>query len=372
MFKIAVLPGDGIGPEVVAEGIKVLDVLSENYSVKFDYQEFEINSERYLRTGDLLTDDDVEQLKKFDTIFLGAIGDDRIKPGVLEKGILLALRFSFDQYINHRPAPLWKPFGRLKRDMDFNIDVFRENTEDYYIGAGGRISNGKGTIDLRVKRQLYDLNARLEVNADAADDYAFEIGMMSRRNIDRFADFVIDNVKMFGEKHITVVDKANVCSNIYGLWREVWTEKCRKAGIDLGFMYVDAMSMALVKNPDKFRVIATPNMFGDILTDLLAEVTGGLGLAPGGNINPQGISMFEPVHGSAPKYRGMDRINPVATILATKMMLDNLGRRDLGKIINDGVRTVFDQGIYTQDLGGTAKTHEVGDAVVEAIRRSKK
>jgi 3-isopropylmalate dehydrogenase len=136
-------------------------------------------------------------------------------------------------------------------------------------------------------------------------------------------------------------------------------------------MFVDAMSMALVKNPDKFRIIATPNMFGDILTDLLAEVTGGLGLAPGGNINPKGISMFEPVHGSAPKYKGMDRINPIATILAAKLMLDNLGRRDLGTVVNDAVRATFDQGIYTQDLGGTYKTHQVGDAVVAAIRKMK-
>ncbi|MCX6651047.1 MAG: isocitrate/isopropylmalate family dehydrogenase [Methanomassiliicoccales archaeon] len=371
MLKVAVLPGDGIGPEVVAEGVKVLNALSENYSVKFDFQKFGINAERYLRTGELVTENDMDQLRKFDTIFLGAIGDDRVKPGVLEKGILLALRFGFDQYINHRPAPLWKPFGRLKRDMDFNIDVFRENTEDYYVGAGGRVSNGKGVLDLRVKRELYDMKIRLEVNADAADDYAFEIGMMSRKNIERFADFVIENTNVIGEKYITVIDKANVCSNIYSLWREIWVDKCRRAGIELGFMYVDAMTMALVKNPDKFRVIATPNMFGDIITDLLAEVTGGLGLAPGGNINPRGISMFEPVHGSAPKYKGMDRINPVATILAAKMMLDNLGRRDLGQVVFDGVRAAFNKGVCTQDLGGKAKTHEMGDAVVAAIQGSK-
>lgn len=371
MHKIAVLPGDGIGPEVVAEGLKVLNALSENYSVKFDLQEFDINSERYLSTGRLVTDDDIDQLGKFDSIFLGAIGDDRVKPGVLEKGILLALRFSFDQYINHRPAPLWKPFGRLKRDVDFNIDVFRENTEDYYIGAGGRVSNGKGKLDLRVKRQLYDMKVTLDANADAADDFAFEIGMMSRKNIERFADHVIDFSNLIGENYITVVDKANVCSNIYSLWREVWDEKCKRAGKEHGYMYVDAMTMALVKNPDKFRVIAVPNMFGDIITDLLAEVTGGLGLAPGGNINPQGISMFEPVHGSAPKYKGMDRINPVATILAAKMMMDNLGRRDLGDVIFKGVRGALDKGVYTQDLGGKATTRQMGDAVVSAIHALK-
>jgi 3-isopropylmalate dehydrogenase len=319
----------------------------------------------------LLTSEDVEALRRFDTIYLGAIGDDRVQPGVLEKGILLNLRFSLDQYINHRPAPLWKPFGRLKRDIDFNIDVFRENTEDYYIGAGGRVLDGHGKLDLQVKRNLYDMKVILQADADAKDDFAFEIGMMSRKNIERFADFVISYAKLVKESYVTVVDKANVCSNIYGLWREVWTEKCKHANMQLGFMFVDAMSMALVKNPDKFRIVATPNMFGDILTDLLAEVTGGLGLAPGGNINPKGISMFEPVHGSAPKYKGMDRINPIATILAAKLMLDNLGRRDLGLVVNDAVRATFDQGIFTQDLGGTHKTHQVGDAVVAAIRKMK-
>lgn len=370
MFKVAVLPGDGIGPEVVNEGMKVLRALSENHSVQFDFHSMDIDAERYLRTGKLLTEEDVEALRKFDTIYLGAIGDDRVKPGVLEKGILLDLRFTFDQYINHRPAPLWKPFGRLKRDVDFNIDVFRENTEDYYIGAGGRVKEGQGTLDLRVKRNLYDLKVQLQAKADTKDEFAFEIGMMSRKNIERFADFVIAFAKLEKEDYITVVDKANVCSNIYGLWREVWTEKCKQANLGMGFMFVDAMSMALVKNPDKFRIIATPNMFGDILTDLLAEVTGGLGLAPGGNINPNGISMFEPVHGSAPKYKGMNRINPIATILAAKLMLDNLGRRDLGTVLNNAVRATLDKGIYTQDLGGKYTTSEVGDAVVAAVRKA--
>jgi 3-isopropylmalate dehydrogenase len=368
MFKIAVLPGDGIGPEVINEGMKVLNAIAETHSVAFDFHVLEINSERYLRTGKLLTAEDMDDLRKHDCIYLGAIGDDRVPPGVLEKGILLALRFGFDQYINYRPAPLWRPFGRLKRNVDFNIDVYRENTEDFYIGAGGRFVEGAGEITIDIKRELYNLSLDIEASASNTDDYAFEIGIMSRKNIERFADFVIGQTKMFGERKLTVVDKANVLSNIYSLWREVWIQKCKEANLELHFMFVDAMSMALVKNPDKFRIVATPNMFGDILTDLLAEVTGGLGLAPGGNINPKGLSMFEPVHGSAPKYKGMDRINPVATILAAKMMLDNLGRRDLGTLIEKGVRAAFDKKIYTQDIGGAAKTHEVGDAIAEAVR----
>jgi len=369
MFKVAVLPGDGIGPEVVNEGLKVLKALEETHQVQFDFQEMEINSERYLRTGKLLTDEDVEALRKFDVIFLGAIGDDRIQPGILEKGILLKLRFTLDQYVNHRPAQLWKPFGRLKRDVDFKIDVFRENTEDFYIGAGGRFKEGAGSMTLDIERELYDLSIDLEATASNTDDYAFEIGIMSKKNVERFAAYVIEQAKMVGEKKITVVDKANVLSNIYSMWREVWNEKCKQAGMEVRYMFVDAMSMALVKNPDKFRIVATPNMFGDILTDLLAEVTGGLGLAPGGNINPTGLSMFEPVHGSAPKYKGLDVIDPVATILAAKMMLDNLGRPELGDKVEEAVRRTFAKGIYTQDLGGKARTHEVGDAVAAEIRK---
>jgi 3-isopropylmalate dehydrogenase len=369
MHKIAVLPGDGIGPEVVNEGLKVLNALAETHSIKFDFTTFNIDSERYLSTGKLLTDEDIDDLRKFDAIFLGAIGDDRIQPGILEKGILLRARFAFDQYVNYRPARLWRPFGRLKRDVDFKIDVYRENTEDFYIGAGGRFREGAGEMTLDIERELYDLSIDIEANASNTDDYAFEIGIMSKKNIERFADYTIEQTKMKGEKKITVVDKANVLSNIYHLWREVWNEKGKQAGIQIDYMLVDAMSMALVKNPDKFRIVATPNMFGDILTDLLAEVTGGLGLAPGGNINPNGISMYEPVHGSAPKYKGLDTINPTATILAAKMMIDDLGHRDLGQKIEDAVQKTFDKGVYTKDLGGSAKTHEFGDMVAAFVRK---
>ena len=370
MYKVAVLPGDGIGPEVVNEGLKVLKALHSHYDVEFDFTEMEINAERYLRNGKLLTDEDIEELRKFDVIYLGAIGDDRVPPGILEKGILLKARFAFDQFVNHRPAPLWRPFGRLKRDVDFRIDVYRENTEDFYIGAGGRIKEGTCDMTLDIERELYDLSLDIHANASNTDDYAFEIGLMSKKNIERFADYVITQTKMFGEKRITVVDKANVLSNLYHMWREVWNEKGRQAGIEIQYMLVDAMSMALVKNPDKFRIVAMPNMFGDILTDLLAEVTGGLGLAPGGNISPNGLSMYEPVHGSAPKYRGMNTINPAATILAAKLLVDNMGRRDLGQRIEDAVRATFDKGIFTRDLGGNASTSSFGDAVkAELIKK---
>ncbi len=370
MYKVAVLPGDGIGPEVVNEGLKVLEVLQSNYGLQMDFHELGINADRYLRTGELLTENDMEELRKFDVIFLGAIGDDRVPPGVLEKGILLKARFAFDQYVNHRPTQMWKPFGRIKRDVDFKLDVYRENTEDFYIGAGGRVRGGQGENHIEIQRELYNLRMDVRTETSNSDDYAYEIGIMSKKNIERFADYVIVQAKMFGEKKITVVDKANVLSNIYSLWREVWNEKMKQANMEVQYMFVDAMAMALVKNPDKFRIVATPNMFGDILTDLSAEVCGGLGMAPGGNINPHGLSMYEPVHGSAPKYKGMNTINPTATILAAKLMVDNLGHRDLGQKIEDAVRRTFDKGIYTQDLGGKAKTSEFGDAVAAQLRKA--
>ena len=175
MHKIAVLPGDGIGPEVVNEGLKVLKALAETHSVKFDFTMFNIDSDRYLSTGKLLTDEDIDELRKFDAIFLGAIGDDRIQPGILEKGILLKARFRFDQYVNYRPAQLWRPFGRLKRDVDFKIDVYRENTEDFYVGIGSRFKKHQ-KIELDVVRDIYSVKFGLDVESDA-EEIAYQIGV---------------------------------------------------------------------------------------------------------------------------------------------------------------------------------------------------
>lgn len=369
MFRIAVIPGDGIGTEVIGEGLKVLKTLEETYDFRADFSEMDIGASRYLRSGELLTEDDIEFIRKHDAVYFGAIGDPRVEPGVLEKGILLRMRTVFDQFVNYRPVRSWHPFTPLKNEPDFTIHFLRENTEDMYMGIGGIFSREAGEVKTSIERSLYRMNLEMKCVTDSEDDFAFEVGLMSRKGIERFADFVFDFAASQGEKRITVVDKANVCKSLYGLWREVFSERMAIRGIDVNFMFVDAMAMAIVRRPEDFGVVATPNMFGDILTDLGAEVQGGLGLSASGNINPAGVSMFEPVHGSAPDIAGKGIANPFGAILAAKMMLDHLGRADLGEKIEGGIRWAIEHKILTPDMGGNARTSEVGDAVVDYIQR---
>ena len=368
MFKVAVIPGDGIGPEVVSEGLKILDALEETTSLRIRRTQLDIGSSRFLRSGELLTEEDLSVLVKQDAIFFGSIGDPRIPTGILEKGILLAIRTRLDQFVNLRPIRSWNDYSRLKNDKPFNIAFLRENTEDFYMGAGGIFEGGKGRVSLKIKRGLYDLEMDLNASSSNQDDYAFEIGVLSRKGIERFADYVMSHAKRTGRDRVTVVDKANVCTSLYGLWRDVFRDRARRNGIDLEFIFVDAMAMALIRNPEHFGMIATPNMFGDILTDLGAEIQGSLGLSASANINPLGVSMFEPVHGSAPDIAGRNEANPIGAILAAKLMLEHLGMPDLGKMIEDGVEHAMEKGIVTPDLGGSSTTFEVGDSVAEFLR----
>ena len=365
-MRIAVIPGDGIGKEVVAAGLDVLDAVSEISSFKYSTDMFDIGSERYLRTGELLTDEDVSELRKYDAIYFGAIGDPRVRPGILEKGILLRMRSLFDQYINLRPISSWHPFVPLKKHFDFDIHFLRENTEDFYMGAGGRLSRKGNTADIRVKRELYTLDLKLSAEG-LTDDMSFEIGLLSRRGIERFADYSFRYAEKRDDKKITLVDKANVCTEIYGLQRSIFEEKAKEYGIALEYMLVDAMAMAMIVRPDTFGTVAVPNLFGDILTDLGSQLQGGLGLGASGNINPKGLSMFEPIHGSAPDIAGTDKANPVAAILAAKMMLDNAGCLEEGKMIFDAVRRSLDEGKMTSDLGGKMGTKAVGKEICGLI-----
>lgn len=369
MFKIAVIPGDGIGTEVIGEGLKVLRALEETHDFRADFSEIDLGAARYLRSGELITDDDIDFIRKHDAIYFGAIGDPRVEPGVLEKGILLRMRTVFDQFVNYRPVRAWHPFTPLKKESDFNIHFLRENTEDMYMGIGGIFSREAREVEASIERSLYRMKLELKCHTTSEDDFAFEVGLMSRAGIERFADFVFNFASAHGEKRITVVDKANVCKSLYGLWREVFSEKTADWGIDVNFMFVDAMAMAIVRRPEDFGVVAAPNMFGDILTDLGAEIQGGLGLSASGNINPDGVSMFEPVHGSAPDIAGKGIANPFGALLAAKMMLDHLGRIDLGEKIEGGIKWAIEHKILTPDMGGSSKTSEVGDAVVDYICR---
>ena len=369
MYKIASIGGDGIGPEIVTEGKKVLEAAGERFNFSINWTDFDIGADRYLATGDLLTEEDTRELKKFKAIYFGAIGDPRIKPGVLEKGILLAIRFSFDQYVNLRPIKLLEGVGTPlagKTPADIDFLVVRENTEDFYVGIGSRFKKHQN-LELSVARELYNVKFGLDVESDA-EEIAYQIGIITREGARRVITYAFDRADE-RRKKLTSVDKANVLSDIYGLWRDVFTETAAQyPRVATEFDFVDAVTMWFVKNPESFDVVVTPNMFGDIITDLGAMIQGGMGLAPGGNINPKGTSMFEPIHGSAPKYKGMGVANPIATIWAGSLLLDHLGEHDAAKAVVTAIEKSIRDSVVTKDMGGAASTQKAGSYIAECVR----
>jgi len=367
--RVAVIGGDGIGPEIVHEGCRVLEAAGERFGFDLEFTEFPIGADRYLETGELLTEDDLAELGRFRAIYFGAIGDERVRPGILEKGILLALRFHFDQYVNLRPIRLLSGVttplaGKGPDEIDFV--VVRENTEDFYVGIGGRQARGRGHQDLEVLRSLYSVKFGLDIESDA-EELAYQIGVVTREGSRRVMEYAFD-LAMRRKRKVSSVDKANVLSDVYGLWRDLFTEVARGyPSVTTEFTFVDAVTMWFVKNPEWFDVVVTPNMFGDIITDLGAMIQGGLGLAPGGNINPRGTSMFEPIHGSAPRYRGMNVANPIATIWAGSLLLDSLGEHEAAAAIVTAIERSIADGVVTRDMGGTASTSDVGDHLVRQL-----
>jgi 3-isopropylmalate dehydrogenase len=367
---VAVIPGDGIGPEIIAEGRKVLDAAAARYGFGIEWVEHDIGAERYLATTQLLTDDDLDSLSGMQAIYFGAIGDERVPPGILEKGILLRMRFVLDLFVNLRPVRLLPGVatplaGKGPEDIDFV--VVRENTEDFYIGIGGRFRESERRT-LTVERELYELTFSLDAESDA-DEIAYQIGVISREGAERVIRYAFD-LAMRRRKKVTSVDKANVLTDIYGLWREVFTGVAQGYPLVTSeFNFVDAVTMWFVKNPEWFDVVVTPNMFGDIITDLGAMIQGGMGLAPGGNINPDGTSMFEPIHGSAPKYRGLDIANPLATIWAGSMLLDHLGEHEAAEGVLAAIVKSISAGITTRDMGGQAGTRQVGEWIAKEVAK---
>jgi len=368
--RVAAIGGDGIGPEIVAAGKDVLDAAGERYGFDIAWTDFDIGADRYLATGELLTEDDIRELSKFSSIYFGSIGDDRVKPGILEKGILLAIRFHFDQFVNLRPIKLLDgvttPLAN-KGPEDIDFVVVRENTEDFYVGIGSRFAGRREKKTLEVVRDLYNVRFGLDVETDA-DELAYQIGVVTREGAERAIRYAFD-LAATREKKVTSVDKANVLSDVYGLWRDVFMDVA--AGypdVRTEFNFVDAVTMWFVKNPEWFDVVVTPNMFGDIITDLGAMIQGGLGLAPGGNINPAGTSMFEPIHGSAPKYRGQDVANPLATVWAGSMLLDHLGEHEAAAAVLRAIERSILDGYVTRDMGGARKTSEVGRYLAELVK----
>ncbi len=371
-YKIAVLRGDGIGPEIVDEGIKVLEAVAEPEGVELDWIEFPHGADHFLATGELMSEETLKELARCTAIYFGCIGDPRLAPGVLEQGILLTLRFYLDQYVNLRPVKLLEgvrtPLAG-KGPADIVISVVRENTEDFYIGIGGRVTGaGSSQNTLEILRSLYQVKFDLDIETDA-DELAYQIGVVSRTGCERVMRFAFE-LALVREKKLTSVDKANVLTHCYGFWREIFTEVAKDyPEVETEFNFVDAITMWFVKNPEWYDVVVAPNMFGDIITDLGAMIQGGLGLAPGGNINPEGVSMFEPIHGSAPKYTGKNVSNPIATIWAGALLLANIGETRASERVIQAIESVLKDGkVRTYDLGGSSKTSEVGDAIAQRIR----
>jgi 3-isopropylmalate dehydrogenase len=347
LHKIAVLPGDGTGPEVVAEGLKVLEAAGRKYNFKYALTHFDLGGERYLRTGEVLPETAVGELRRFHAIYLGAIGHPGVKAGILEKGILLRLRFELDQYINLRPVKLYPNVDtplKNKGPEDIDFVVVRENTEGLYAGAGGTLK--KGTPDEIAVQE--SINTRKGV--ERCLRYAF--GYTRRRNKDR---------------KLTLCGKTNVLTYAFDLWERVFHEVGERdfADIKRDYAHVDATCMWMVKNPEWFDVIVTDNMFGDIITDLGAMIQGGMGVAAGGNINPEGVSMFEPIGGSAPKYTGKKVVNPIAAIAAAQMMLETLGEAKAATAVETGIKktVLMMKSMAAGRMGYT--TEEVGDLVAK-------
>jgi 3-isopropylmalate dehydrogenase len=350
-YRIAVLPGDGTGPEVVREGLKVLAAAAARTGFKYSLEHYDLGGDRYKKTGDILPDSVLDELRGFDAIFLGAIGHPDVAPGILEKGLLLRLRFELDQYINLRPVKLYPGVDCPLKDKgpaDIDFVVVRENTEGLYSGMGG--FQYKGTPH-EVSTQVH---VTTRFGAERAIRYAFDL---TRKR------------KKMNQLHL--VGKTNVLTFVHDTWWRAFNEvgEADYPDVKREYAHVDATCMWFVKNPEWFDVIVVENMFGDIITDLGAMIQGGMGIAAGGNINPAGVSMFEPIGGSAPKYTGQDVICPLAAIEAGKMMLAHLGEEDAAARIEAAVVAALGSGkIKTLSAGRMGMgTAAVGDLVAGLV-----
>jgi 3-isopropylmalate dehydrogenase len=350
-YSIAVIGGDGTGPEVVREAVKVLKVAEAKFGFKLDYHDYDVGGERYMRTGETMPDTVLEELRKHQAIFLGAIGHPEVKPGILEVGILLKTRFALDQYINLRPVKLYRtedcPLkGKEPKDIDFV--VVRENTGGIYTGVGGVVQKG----------------TPMEI--------ATQVMVYGRPVVERCVKFAYEYTRRRNRKKmLTLVHKCNVLTHAGDLWVRVHKEMGDQhfPEIKQDYNHVDAATMWFVKQPEWYDVIVTENLFGDIITDLAAIIQGGLGIAAGGNINPEGVSMFEPMGGSAPKYTGKNVINPLAAIAAAGMMLDTIGERAAAQAVDQAVTKALNGGKIKSLAAGHMGmgTREVGDLVAGLV-----
>lgn len=351
VHKIAVIPGDGIGPEVINEGIKVLkEVAKIDGSFDFDFSYFPWGCEYYKENGKMMADDGIEQLKKFDAIFLGAVGAPGVPDHISLWDLLLVIRKSFDQYINLRPVKLLKGAPNLLKDVspeDINMIFVRENTEEEYAGSGSWLFKGK------------------------PNEVVIQDGVFSRKGCERVIRYAYELAKS-QNKTLTSISKGNALNYSMVFWDQIFKEIGEEYPEVKTYSYlVDAASMFMVKDPKRFEIVVTSNLFGDILTDLGAAIAGGMGMAAGANINPEREfpSMFEPIHGSAPDIAGKGISNPLATIWSASQLLDFFGYADWGKVLIDCIEEVLVEGkVLTPDLGGSAVTTEVGDEIVRKLQ----
>jgi len=349
-YRIGVVPGDGTGPEVVAEGLKVLKAVSEKTGISYDLVHYDFGGERYLKTGEILPDSAISEIGQMDAVFLGAIGHPDVKPGILEKGILLKLRFSLDLYINLRPVKLYPGVATPLKDKGpehIDFDVIRENTEGLYAGSGGFLKKG------------------------TPDEVAVQESINTRRGVERCIRFAFEYCRKRNRRRkVTLCGKTNVLTYAFDLWERTFNEVAAEyPDIETDYAHVDAICMWMIKNPEWFDVIVTDNMFGDIITDLGAIIQGGMGIAAGANINPAGVSMFEPIGGSAPKYTGRQVINPIAAISAAQLMLETLGEAEAAGLIERGVMKVLRDDLKSVEAGRMGMTtSQVGDLIEDAVR----
>ena len=348
-YDIAVIPGDGTGPEVVAEAVKVLEAVSKKYGVDFKFKEYGLGGDLYLKEGTLLPDEVIEELKGFDAIFLGAIGHPDVKPGILEREILLRLRFEMDLYINLRPVVLYPGVETPLKDKgpeDIDFVVVRENSEGVYAGGGGFLKK------------------------NTPDEVAIQESVNTRKGVERCIRYAFEYCRERNKKKVlTLCAKTNVLIYESDLWYRVLQEVHEEyPDIHINYQHVDALCMWMIKNPEQFDVIVTNNMFGDIITDIGAIIQGGMGIAAGGNINPEVTAMFEPIGGSAPKYTGRNQINPMAAIGAAQMMVDYIGEKEAAGLMLEAIKKVLKEDLKGLEAGKMGYgTHEVGNLVADYI-----
>jgi 3-isopropylmalate dehydrogenase len=346
--RIAVIPGDGIGKEVTPEALKVLKAATAATGRSMEFVDFDWGADKYLRDGVSLPDGAVEMLRdEFDAILFGALGDPRVPSNQHAADILLGLRFKLDLYVNARPVELLHQrltplHGRTEKDI--RLMVFRENTEGLYVGVGGFFKKG------------------------TADEIAVQEDVNSRKGVERIIRFAFEYAQSKGLKRVCMSDKSNTMTFAHDLWQRVFKlVRQEYPGIESRHLYIDTLAMEIVRDPSQFDVIVTCNLFGDIISDLGAQLAGGLGLAPSGNIHPSQTSLFEPVHGSAPNIAGKGIANPLGSVLASAMMLEFLGWNAEAAALNSAVKAAVHENFVTPDLGGTHKTSEVGDWLAKFV-----